>query len=208
MEIPGGGWKCSSSSHISQYSKLCRTRTSEGRRNTFAVFQDHQFSLWKIPRDSANVFWKGKVHYGCGFNVNRGHKSMRKMEGDAVNREHLVPILVLVIINLLQCWDLVFTNRGGQIGDVKVKVILSSSNLEMEELRILRGGSRTRSRITTGKKITVGKRSLFHVLGLFPWRIVFQKANLSSLVLLVILLKTYDKPKCVAFMLCPNTSVS
>lgn len=43
-EIPAGGWECSSSSHIHQYSKLCKARTSEGRGNAFAVFQDHQFS--------------------------------------------------------------------------------------------------------------------------------------------------------------------
>lgn len=60
----------------------------QGERNTLAVFQDHQFSLWKIPHDSANVFWKGKGHYGCGFNVNRGHKSTRKMEGGDEGREH------------------------------------------------------------------------------------------------------------------------
>lgn len=68
-----------------------------GEINTLAVFQDHQFSLWKMPHDSANVFWKGEGHYGCGFNVNRGHKSARKMEGGDVSREHLVPILVLLI---------------------------------------------------------------------------------------------------------------
>lgn len=50
-----------------------------------------------MPHDSANVFWKGEGHYGCGFNVNRGHKSMRKMEGGDVSREHLVPVLVLLI---------------------------------------------------------------------------------------------------------------
>lgn len=42
-------------------------------------------------------FWKGKVHYGSGFNVSRRHKCMKKMEGDDVSREHLVPILVLLI---------------------------------------------------------------------------------------------------------------
>lgn len=35
-----------------------------------------------------------------------------------------------------------FTNRGGKSGDVKVKGVLNSSDLEMGELRILRGGSR------------------------------------------------------------------
>lgn len=42
-----------------------------------------------------------------------------------------------------------FTKRGGQFGDVKVRGVLSSSDLEMGELRILKGASRTKSRITT-----------------------------------------------------------
>lgn len=66
---------------------------------------------------------------------------MKKMEGDDVSREHLVPILVLLIKAPSLLRPRVY-KQGRKVWDVKVKGVLNSSDLEMGELRILRGGSR------------------------------------------------------------------
>lgn len=99
------------------------------------------------PHNSANIFWDVKYHYDCDFCVNRGHKSTRKMEGDDVSREHLIPILVLLIKARSLLGPHIYKDR--QVGDVKVKGILSCSDLEMVKLKILRGRSRAERRITT-----------------------------------------------------------
>ncbi|GAB0190901.1 hypothetical protein GRJ2_001555400 [Grus japonensis] len=45
--------------------------------------------------------------------------------------------------------DLMLTNNKGLVGDMKVKGSLGCSDHEMVELRILRGGSRIKGRLTT-----------------------------------------------------------
>lgn len=81
------------------------------------------------PHNSANIFWDVKYHYDTDFCVNRGHKSTRKMEGDDVSKERLIPILVLLIKACSLLGPHIYKDR--QVGDVKVKGILSCSDLEI-----------------------------------------------------------------------------
>lgn len=165
-QIPAGGWQCSSCSHIHQHSQPCGSRTSDWRRNTFAfsgpsvlpLEEPTWFSKWFFGKEKSIM---AVVLMQAGDTSVWGKWKVMMWAGNVWYQ------FQFCLLKLLHCWDLVFANRGGKSGDVKVKGVLSSSDLEMGQLRILRAGGRTKSRMTTWKKITVGKRSPFLFLGSF-----------------------------------------
>jgi len=65
--------------------------------------------------------------------------------------------------------DLVLTNKEGQVEDVKAGGSLGCSDHEMVEFRILRGGSRTISRIKTLDFRRANFGLFKELLGGIPW---------------------------------------
>lgn len=153
------------------------------------------------------IFWKGKVHYGCGFNASRRHKCMRKMEGDDVSRERLVPIPVLLIKAPSLLGPRV-CKQGRKVWGWEGQRCPEQQWPGDGAAQDPEGRGQDKKQDDNLKKDHSGKKKPLPVLGLFPCCIVFQKANFSYPALLVILLKKYDKAERVAFMFCPNTSVS